>query len=101
MENYPLRYSFIVSYVIDDSYGYGIIQALKYEHKRLYLLSIDENSKGKRWIPADACVCRKILSTYVIKEILQRDDMKLDDLAVVPDFGWKYLQSLSNKDELC
>ena len=101
MKNYPLRYSFIVSYVIDDSYGSGIIQALKYENEKLYLLSIDEKGKEKKWIPADVCVCRKILSTFVIKEILQRDDMKIEHLEVVSDFEWKYLEFLSEKGEFC
>jgi hypothetical protein len=101
MRSYPLRYTFILSYVVDSMFRTGVVQAFGFEEDRLYLLSLEqEEGKKTRWVPAETCACRKILNVYAIKEIIERDGIELKDLEVIRDFEWMYLQALSEKGKL-
>jgi hypothetical protein len=101
MPSYPLRHTFFIRYIIEDALEVGIVQAFKLENEQLYVLSLEEHKGNKeRWIPANICICRKILNVYAIKEIMDRDAIKLEDLEVIQDFEWKYLEALSEKGEL-
>ena len=101
MPTYPLRHTFFVRYEIDNAFEVGIVQAFKLENEQLSLLSLEEEKGNKeRWIPARICVCHKILNIYAIKEIIARDKIGLEDLEVIQDFKWMYLEALSEKGEL-
>jgi hypothetical protein len=101
MRSYPLRYTFILSYIVDSTFQTGVAQAFGFEEEKLYLLLL-EQEKGEitRWVPAETCACRKILNVYAIKEIIERDEIELKDLEVIQDFEWMYLQALSEKGKL-